>query len=326
MSAGLPRIQSKLTVVTHHRAIKKGSALKRKAKAIDMGKVSVVVTEPEKRTRPKRNHRLNQRKSRLIVRKKRRIKQRRQGKKLLLRRRMLRGRSKLTRGNKGLTRTASGKISLPMVHPPLNRPGARPEAGNPAKEAKPSSPASLTPEGGLRPDLSPDSAAVAPLAADAVSLLEQVGAILPKELPGQSSPEQFTLTGPADATALGVPVEAPANEVSAATAVSSVPPSIPNLTAAQPEGIPAASIPAEAAIGAAQGPEHAWPITSDAQELFVIPDENVVPDPAFVHVLKAGTDPVDFGIEWRRVEADEGIGSVLHPDTISRLSEEVTPD
>lgn len=309
MSVGLPRIQSKMTVVTHYRAKKKGSALNRKEKAVDMSEGSVLVTESEKRIRQKRSHRLNQRKSRLTVRKKRRTKQRKQGKKMLLRRRMLRSRSKLTRGHKSLKRTTSGKITLPVVHPPHNKPGARPGAENPVKEAKPSNLVSLMPEGGLIP-------AVAPLAADSVSLQEQVGMILPKEfseMEHQSNPEQLTLTGPADAMALGVPVEAPVNEVSAATSVSSVPPSIPNLTDAQP-----GSIPAEAAT--------AEPITSDAQELFVITDENIVPDPAFIHVLKAETAPADFEMEWRGVEADEGIGSVLHPDTISRLSEEVTPE
>lgn len=71
------------------------------------------------------------------------------------------------------------------------------------------------------------------------------------------------------------------------------------------------------------------PLATDVQpnqlELNIVADENIIPDPAFIHVLEARTEPIELGNEWRRVESDEAVGPVLSLDTISSLSREVTP-
>ncbi|MED4955247.1 hypothetical protein P9747_10950, partial [Paenibacillus macerans] len=62
-----------------------------------------------------------------------------------------------------------------------------------------------------------------------------------------------------------------------------------------------------------------------APELNVVLEETMIPDPAFIHILQSGTEPVELGNEWRQVESDESIGSVLRPETVQALAAEVSP-
>ncbi|MCM3700446.1 hypothetical protein [Paenibacillus macerans] len=62
-----------------------------------------------------------------------------------------------------------------------------------------------------------------------------------------------------------------------------------------------------------------------APELNIVPGETIIPDPAFIHILQSGTEPVELGNEWRQVEADEAIGSVLPPEMVQALAAEVSP-
>ncbi|GBK64529.1 hypothetical protein PbDSM24746_45330 [Paenibacillus macerans] len=67
------------------------------------------------------------------------------------------------------------------------------------------------------------------------------------------------------------------------------------------------------------------PAERAAPELNIVLEETMIPDPAFIHILQSGTEPVELGNEWRQVESDESIGSVLRPETVQALAAEVSP-
>lgn len=62
-----------------------------------------------------------------------------------------------------------------------------------------------------------------------------------------------------------------------------------------------------------------------APELNIVTEETMIPDPAFIHILQSGIEPIELGNEWRRIETDEAIGSVLRPETVQALAAEVSP-
>ncbi|MDU7475244.1 MAG: hypothetical protein E7L01_18215 [Paenibacillus macerans] len=85
---------------------------------------------------------------------------------------------------------------------------------------------------------------------------------------------------------------------------------------------PVAVHPAEHAAVQEQAPAQIAPA---APELNIVLEETMIPDPAFIHILQSGTEPVELGNEWRQVESDESIGSVLRPETVQALAAEVSP-